>query len=149
MPRDGIRLTRVLKARPERVFRAWTRPELMARWLYPGEGWVCSVSSSLTVGGTWRAEMKDAEGGKHLQFGVYREIVPHSRLVFTWNCPDLNVADSVVTVELSETEQGTELTLTHELPPDPKVRRGHEEGWDGCLANLAKYLIDNQQGDPT
>jgi uncharacterized protein YndB with AHSA1/START domain len=93
--------------------------------------------------------MTDAQGGRHEQFGVYREIIPNSRLVFTWNCPDLNVTDSVVTVELRELESGTELKLVHQLPPDPKVRRGHEEGWEGCLGNLAKHLLDTQEGDPT
>lgn len=147
MPREGVQLTRVLKVRPARVFRAWTRPELMARWFYPGEGWVCSVRSDLTVGGSWEVVMTDAEGRKHTQYGVYREIVPDSRLVFTWNCPDLNVANSVVTLELRELERGTELTLTHELPADPNVRRGHEEGWEGCLRNLAKHLLDTEGGE--
>jgi uncharacterized protein YndB with AHSA1/START domain len=148
MPRDGIQLTRMLKASAARVFRAWTRPEVMARWFYPRDGWVCVVSSNLTPGGTWEVAMTDNEGGEHRQFGVYREIVPHSRLVFTWSCPDLNVLDSVVTVEIRELAGGTELSLTHELPADPNVRRGHEEGWNGCLGNLSK-LLDTREGDET
>jgi uncharacterized protein YndB with AHSA1/START domain len=149
MPAEGIVLTRVVKARPARVFRAWTRPELMARWFFPGQGWVCVATSELVTGGRWEAVMTDSEGGKHLQFGVYREIEPDVRLVFTWNCPDLNVTNSVVTLELRDLGQSTELTLKHELPADPKVRRGHEEGWEGCLGNLTKYLLENQEGNET
>ncbi len=144
MPFDGVSVRRVLPARRARVFAAWTRAELMARWFFPGQGWTVDVTSDLRIGGSYRVAMKDTTGGQHLQFGEYREIVPVSRLVFTWNCPDLGVAGSVVTIDLVEQGDRTELLLTHELPPDPKIRRGHEEGWHGCLGNLAVML---EQGE--
>src|SRR5262245_26671055 len=140
MPTAGITVRRLLQARPQRVFDAWTRPELMARWFFPGVNWTTSVSTDLAVGGRYELAMRDGEGGRHLQFGEYREIVPHWRLVFTWTCPDLQVFDSVVTVELTERGPQTELVLIHQLPPDPAIRRGHEEGWEGCLANLERLL---------
>jgi len=140
MPVDGVSVRRFLQARRERVFEAWTRPDLMARWFFPGENWTAAISSELRVGGRYEISMRDAEGGKHTQFGQYREIVPVSRLVFTWSCPELAVVDSVVTVELIDHGQRTELVLTHELPPDPKIRSGHEQGWQGCLGNLEKML---------
>jgi uncharacterized protein YndB with AHSA1/START domain len=140
MPIDGISVRRLLKAGRARVFEAWSRPDLMARWFFPGDGWTVAVTSDFKVGGRYELDMRDAEGGRHMQFGEYREIVPISRLVFTWSCPDLKVVDSVVTVELVEQGDRTELILTHELPPEPKIRRGHEEGWEGCLGNLEKML---------
>ena len=143
MPIDGISVKRLLKAPRERVFDAWTRPDLMARWFAPKGDWTVAVASDFRIGGRYELDMRDTEGGRHLQFGHYREIVPVSRLVFTWSCPDLAVVDSIVTVELVDHGERTELLLTHELPPDPKVRRGHEEGWEGCLGNLEKFL--NQQ----
>lgn len=147
MPFEGIEVKRTLKAERERVFRAWTRPEVLARWFFPGDGWTCDVTSDLRAGGLWQVLMRDATGGEHNQFGEYREVVHGERLVFTWNCPDLGVRDSVVTVELRDVGGGTELTLTHALPPDPKVRAGHEEGWQGCLGNLQKLLANTEQGD--
>ena len=54
--------------------------------------------------------------------------------------PQLEVVDSVVTVDLINRGERTELLLTHELPPDPKIRRGHEEGWEGCLGNLEEMF---------
>jgi uncharacterized protein YndB with AHSA1/START domain len=143
MPTDGISVRRLLQARRERVFEAWTRPELMTRWFFPDATWTAEVSSELRVGGRYELRMRDANGGSHVQFGEYREIVPVSRLVFTWSCPELSVVDSVVTVELVDHGERTEIFLTHELPPDPKVRRGHEEGWEGCLGNLEKMLNDS------
>jgi len=140
MPVDDVSVKRILQARRERVFEAWTRPELMARWFFPGENWTVAVSSDLKVGGRYELAMRDAAGERHRQFGEYREIVPVSRLVFTWTCPELSVVDSVVTVDLVDRGERTELRLTHELPPDPKTRRGHEDGWEGCLGNLEKML---------
>jgi uncharacterized protein YndB with AHSA1/START domain len=81
----------------------------------------------------------------HHQFGVYREIEPVSRLVFTWTCPILEVTDSIVTIELTERGERTELLLRHALPDDPKVRSAHEEGWTGCLASLDTLMQGEQQ----
>ena len=140
MPIEGISVKRLLNAPRERVFDAWTRPDLMSRWFAPDAGWTVAVACDFRVGGRYELDMRDTEGGRHVQFGRYSEIVPVSRLVFTWSCPDLAVVDSIVTVELVDHGERTELILTHELPPDPKVRRGHEEGWEGCLGNLEKLL---------
>jgi uncharacterized protein YndB with AHSA1/START domain len=141
----GISLTRTLPARRELVFSAWTRPELMARWFFPDPSWTSSVSAELRVGGHYEVSMRDTEGGVHLQFGEYREIVPVSRLVFTWTCPDLGVKDSIVIVELKDRGARTELLLTHELPPDPKIRREHAGGWTGCLGNLESLLAKDRR----
>jgi uncharacterized protein YndB with AHSA1/START domain len=147
MPVDEVSVRRFLKARRERVFEAWTRPDLMARWFFAGEGWTTAVTADLRVGGRYEVAMKDAAGGQHLQFGEYREIVPVSRLVFTWSCPALEVTDSVVTVDLIDHGERTELILNHELPQDPGIRGAHNEGWRGCLGNLERFLEQpNLQG---
>jgi uncharacterized protein YndB with AHSA1/START domain len=145
MPTSGVSIRRLLQARRELVFEAWTRPDLMTRWFFPDRGWSAVITSDLKVGGRYEVAMRDATGGLHTQFGEYREVVPVSRLVFTWNCPELEVVDSVVTVDLVDHGQRTELLLTHELPPDPKIRRGHQEGWEGCLGNLEKMLSNHER----
>jgi uncharacterized protein YndB with AHSA1/START domain len=140
MPLEDVSIRRVLKASRALVFEAWTKPELMARWFFPDSSWTATIEHELKVGGRWQVLMQEPGGVTHNQFGEYREIVPGSRLVFTWSCPDLQVEGSVVTVELRDHAAGTELLLNHELPPDPNVRRGHDEGWQGCLGNLQKLL---------
>jgi uncharacterized protein YndB with AHSA1/START domain len=139
----GVTVKRVLNAPRARVFEALTRPDLMARWFFPGNAWTTVANVELRIGGRYEVSMRDTEGVQHLQFGVYREIVPESRLVFTWTCPELGVDDSIVTVELMDLGSHTELVLFHELPPDPKIRRGHQGGWEGCLGNLDKLLSSN------
>jgi len=142
---DGISVKRTLPARREIVFSAWTRPELMARWFFPDPSWTATVTAELRVGGRYEVAMRDPGGALHVQFGEYREVVPVSRLVFTWSCPDLGVKDSVVTVELHARGARTDLLLTHELPPEPKIRHEHEEGWNGCLGNLESLLEREQR----
>jgi uncharacterized protein YndB with AHSA1/START domain len=141
VPFEGISIRRFLQAKPDRIFEAWTRPELIVRWFYPGDNWKTVASSDLKVGGRYEVEMREPTGTLHKQFGEYLEIQPVSRLAFTWNCPELGVERSIVTVELIDHGNQTELLLTHELPPDPVVRNGHEQGWLGCLNNLEKLLI--------
>ena len=140
---DGITVRRVLNARCKQVFDAWTRPELMARWFFAGVDWTTKVTADLKVGGRYDLTMRDTSGDTHEQFGQYLEIVPVTKLVFTWSCPALAVVDSVVTVNLVDLGARTELELTHVLPPDPKIRRGHEEGWKGCLSNLETLLTNH------
>jgi uncharacterized protein YndB with AHSA1/START domain len=140
LTQHGVELRRVLKAPAQLVFEAWTKPELMARWFFPGADWQVQVSADLRIGGRYELRMREADGKEHLQFGVYREIAPALRLVFTWSCPDLGVIDSLVTVQLTPRGTGTELHVMHELPANLQVRQGHDEGWQGCLANLAVKL---------
>jgi uncharacterized protein YndB with AHSA1/START domain len=149
---DGISIRRVLNAPCKQVFEAWTRPELMARWFFAGEGWTTKVSADVRVGGRYELTMRDTSGEEHAQFGEYREIVPVTRLVFTWSFAPLAVVDSVVTVELVDLGATTELNLTHVLPPDPKIRRSHEDGWTGCLRNLDLFINQEPRelkGEPT
>ena len=152
---EGISIRRVLNAPCKQVFEAWTRPELMARWFFAGEGWATKVSADVRVGGRYELTMRDPSGAEHAQFGEYREIVPVTRLVFTWSFPPLAVIDSVVTVRLVDLGTRTELELTHLLPPDPDIRRSHQEGWAGCLGNLELFMNREPQephamkGEPT
>lgn len=131
---------RILPASQQRVFDAWTRPELMTRWFYPAPTWRANVTADVRVGGRYRLEMVDEDGRVHVQHGEYRAIEPISRLVFTWTCEELGVSDSVVTIELAPRGSSTELVLRHELPDDPKIRSEHEGGWVACLGQLERLM---------
>jgi uncharacterized protein YndB with AHSA1/START domain len=133
-------IRRTLSGSQQRVFDAWTRPEIMCRWFYPAPRWNAKVSADVRVGGAYRLEMRDETGGLHVQHGEYKLIEPISKLVFTWTCKELGVTGSVVTVELVGVGETTELTLRHELPEAENIRKEHEEGWLGCLAQLSRLL---------
>ena len=147
--RAVVVVKRNFAARRPRVFAAWCRPELMAEWFFPAPGWRADVTADVRVGGRYRVAMHDPSGGVHVQEGAYAAIEPDARLVFTWTCLELGVADSLVTVELRDLGSETELTLSHELPDDATILREHEGGWNGCLGSLARAVETPTKEDPS
>ena len=88
------------------------------------------------VGGTFLVEMRGTDGRRWLVSGVYRDVVPHRRLVHTWRWEGSDV-ESLVTVELEPEPSGTtRLTLTHSRFLQEETRDEHVRGWTGCLAKL-------------
>jgi uncharacterized protein YndB with AHSA1/START domain len=115
--------------------------------VFPAPGWRADVTADVRVGGRYPVAMHDPAGGVHVQEGTYVSIAPDARLVFTWTCLALGVADSVVTVELRDLGAETELTISHELPDDAVILREHEGGWKGCLESLARYIPPETKED--
>jgi uncharacterized protein YndB with AHSA1/START domain len=93
------------------------------------------VSNDLWPGGKYVIEMSNDEKTAVIR-GVYLEIVPPKKLVFTWNSD--SAKDSKVTIELSPIPEGTKLVITHELPED--AIPGHRAGWIVCFDNLEIFL---------
>ena len=131
-----LTLRRVIEAPVERVYAAWTDPELLRRWLAPGHAAVARAVADVVVGGAFLIEMRGANGRRWLARGVYREVVPLRRLVHTWRWDGSSV-ETLVTVEFEpETPDTTRLTLTHSRFAEDEARQEHERGWTGCLAKL-------------
>jgi CubicO group peptidase (beta-lactamase class C family) len=72
--------------------------------------------------------------------GVYREIIPNEKLVFTWGWEGPERHETLVTIELSDRDGGTELVLLHERFADQAAADHHGQGWRGCLENLATRI---------
>jgi uncharacterized protein YndB with AHSA1/START domain len=137
-----LSLRRTFKAPRERVFRAWTDPDELRKWWGP-EGYVTpSAEVDLRVGGKYRLGMRKLPDGDIFYLsGIYREVRPPERLVYTWRWeakPELG--ETLVTVEFREVGDSTEVILTHEFFPTPQARDDHNRGWSGCLDRLAKLL---------
>jgi len=133
----SLQVSRMVKARRERVFDAWTKPELMHLWFAPGTMRVAHASADLRLGGAYRVEIQGDAEVTHIATGVYQEIVPNELLRFTWGWQGGPDMQSVVTVEFKDADRGTEVILTHERLPDAESRDKHRHGWIGCLENLA------------
>ncbi|MBV8394213.1 MAG: SRPBCC domain-containing protein, partial [Alphaproteobacteria bacterium] len=83
--RPKVEIVRAFAQPRERVWRAWTRPEALLRWLGPVDWPAIEVTADVRVGGTWRACLRSTESGEILwQSGRYLEIVPTERLVFSF-----------------------------------------------------------------
>jgi uncharacterized protein YndB with AHSA1/START domain len=136
----SVALVRHLPAPPDRVFAAWTRPEMMACWYGPHRTTVERAESDLRVGGRFRVVMREATGELHDVSGLYREVVQDHRLVFTWTWRATPDHESLVTVTLRAVDDGTELTLLHQRLADVPARDDHAHGWGEALERLARLV---------
>lgn len=135
-----LELSRTFAAPREKVFRAWTEAEELARWFSPTEDYTVVVPQlELRVGGTWRLEMHHKGGAVHKLFGVYREISRPEKLAFTWRWEsNADSEETLVTVEFRSVGNSTEVALTHEGFASDEERGKHTHGWTGCLDRFAK-----------
>jgi uncharacterized protein YndB with AHSA1/START domain len=102
---------------------------------------VALAELDVRVGGRLRVCFGGADGNEHEVRGVYREVVPHRRLVFTWSWPRTTPErESLVSIELRKAGRGTELIFTHAQHFDEAVRDGHRRGWSESFAKLETYL---------
>jgi len=138
----SLTLRRRLNAPPEKVYAAWTDPQKIARWFGPASVKAGSEEASIDarVGGRYCGSFTMESGEYHEVGGVYREMVPNARLVFSWAWHSTPERQSVVTVSLKPDGDGTLLTLTHEQFFDSAARDGNQRGWNGALEKLARYL---------
>jgi len=138
----SVAIVRRIKAPPARVWAAITQPELMLRWWGPDAGPTLDVVADVRPGGRFSVVFRLMNGEEHNPTGIYREVVPEKKLVFTWDLPGAAEPESLVTFRLEPVDGGTELTLTHEHLPDEEARFGHEQGWNGLLDKLPPFLGD-------
>src|SRR5450755_1937030 len=113
---DPVQLTRLIPARRDQVFLAWTEPEQLRRWWGPGAFTCPEAEVDLRPGGSYRLVMAPTEGDPFVLGGTYREVDPPARLVYTWRWetgPAADGSESLVTVEFRERGAQTELVLTH------------------------------------
>ena len=141
--KPSLTIKRRLNAAPEKVYAAWTDPEKIVRWFGPAQVRDGSVQADidLRVGGHYRISFHSAEGEYHRVGGVYREVVPNERLVFSWAWHSTPERESLVTVALKPDGAGTLLTFHHEQFFDAVARDNHERGWSELFAKLEKYLV--------
>jgi uncharacterized protein YndB with AHSA1/START domain len=125
------------------VFSAWTEPQHLAQWSCPRGFAFTDNQGDLRVGGAFSATMRSPEGTYHRLRGVYREIVPPERLVFSHCWVDENGRpgpETLVTVTLKERNGRTEMTFHQGNFESIASRDGHEQGWTSCFERLAELL---------
>lgn len=138
-----LTIKRVFDAPRELVYKAWTDAELGRRWSAPPGFSVPDSQADVRVGGAWRLCMRKP-GEKDLWVGgVYREVVPPARLVFTHAWDDAEGKpghETLVTVTLEPRAGKTEMTFTQTGFESVESRDGHGEGWSECFDQLAQVL---------
>jgi len=141
--KTSLEIIRFINAPPARVYKAWTDPAELQRWFGPEEVRTIKIAADVRVGGKYRWDLVKQDGEEWACLGEYRELIPGRKIVFTWKWDDDEAwenHDSVVTVELSDRDGGTEVKLTHEKLPSEESRDRHNEGWSSVLDRLEKFV---------
>ncbi|HEX4129586.1 MAG TPA: SRPBCC family protein [Pirellulales bacterium] len=142
---NTVRLHRVLRAPPERVYRAFLEPEAMAKWL-PPHGFTGNVHQmDARVGGSYRMSFTNFGTGKSHSFGgTYQELKPHELIRYTDRFEDPNLPGEMqVTISLRSVLCGTELTIVQEGLPSAIPLAMCYLGWQESLSLLA-HLVEPQ-----
>jgi uncharacterized protein YndB with AHSA1/START domain len=137
--KPSLTIKRRLKAPPAKVYAAWIDPEKVKGWM-GGEFKAKSVEADLRVGGSYRWVMVAASGEEHDVRGVYREIVPNEKLVFTWAWKSTPERESLVTLTFKPDGDGTLFTMVHEQFFDETARDNHNKGWTSAMDKLGEFL---------
>jgi uncharacterized protein YndB with AHSA1/START domain len=138
--KPSLTLKRRLKAPPAKVFAAWTDPEKVKHWMGPGEIKALHVETDPRTGGRFRWVMRAPNGDEHDVSGVYREVIPNEKLVFTWVWKSTPERESLVTVSIKPDGDGSLLTLTHEQFFDEDARDRHQGGWTSALDKMEQMF---------
>ena len=142
MSTGSIRLHRVLRAEPERVYRAFLEADALAKWIAP-YGFTCTVHHvDAKVGGTFRMSFRNfATGHSHSFGGEYRDLVPFETIRYTDRFDDPNLPGEMqVTVTLKQVSCGTELAVVQEGIPEAIPLEMCYLGWQESLAQLATLV---------
>jgi uncharacterized protein YndB with AHSA1/START domain len=139
---NTVRFHRVLRAKPERVYRAFIDPDAMVKWL-PPNGFTGKVHQmDATVGGTYKMSFTNFSTGKSHSFGgKYLELKPNELLRYTDKFDDANLpGEMITTISLKEVFCGTELNITQEGIPAVIPAEACYLGWQESLTLLAKLV---------
>src|SRR5437870_11312555 len=150
MSANTIRLHRVLRASPEKIYRAFLDPDAMAKWL-PPNGFTGKVHQmDARVGGSYKMSFTNFSTGKSHSFGgTYVALTPHERIRYTDKFDDANLAGEIqATITLEKGFCGTELNIVQEGVPAAIPAEACYLGWQESLSLLAK-LVEAEIPDQT
>src|SRR5688572_18719716 len=142
MPTGTVRLHRVLRAKPDRIYRAFLDADAMAKWL-PPYGFTCKVHHiDAKVDGTYKMSFKNfSTGHEHSFGGVYLELVPFEKIRYTDKFDDPNLPETMqTTVILKQVSCGTEVNILQDGLPEAIPVEMCYLGWQESLAQLAKLV---------
>lgn len=136
-----LRLRRRYPVAPAQVWRAWTEPQALSQWFGPGEANSVTLAElDVREGGRYRIRFVTPDGESHEVAGVYQEVRPERRLVFSWAWHSTPERVSRITIDLQAVEGGTELAFVQDRFFDQAARDNHARGWAGTFAKLDALL---------
>jgi uncharacterized protein YndB with AHSA1/START domain len=153
-PAFTLQIRRTFAAPRDKVFAAWAQCEQLEKWIckdVPSHV-VTHLEQDIRTGGRYQMQVRDTiKGETYLGRGIYREVTPPEKIVFTWAWTKTDStsasaelhpgsSETLVTVEFFDRGGSTEIVLTHATFGDAKDRDEHDRGWNGCLDILTAIL---------
>ena len=148
MSTNSIRLHRVLRTSPVKLYRAFLEPDAIAKWISPN-GFTCKVHHmDPQVGGTYKMSFTNFTTGQSHSFGgKYLELIPNQRIRYSDKFDDPNLpGEMMATIELKKVSCGTELTIVQEGVPAAIPTEMCYLGWQDSLILLAKLVEPEIKG---
>lgn len=136
-------IMRLFDAPRSLVFKAWTEPEHMMRWIGPQGFEPQSVEMDARPGGTYRSRIRSPEGKDSVMTGLYKEVVAPERLVFSFAWEDENGKpghETMVSLTFAEAGGKTKLTFHQAMFETVESRNNHQSGWNSSFDRLEAYL---------
>jgi uncharacterized protein YndB with AHSA1/START domain len=134
-PGHVLKITRIIHAPRQEMFEAWTNAASVKQWMCPEGSSVSFVELDVRVGGAFRVDMH-IDGADTIHTGIYREIIPPEKLVFTWVSKHTHYRESLVTLEFLAHGEATELILLQTRLPDDEAAERHTVGWTQLIEHL-------------
>jgi uncharacterized protein YndB with AHSA1/START domain len=142
MAGNTVRLHRVVRTKPEKLYRAFIEADALARWL-PPNGFTCTVSHlDARVGGTFKMAFRNFTSGNGHSFGgTFLELVPGQKVRYTDKFDDPNLPGEIMTtITMRETPVGTEMNVVQEGIPEAIPVEACYLGWQESLDHLARLV---------
>jgi uncharacterized protein YndB with AHSA1/START domain len=139
-----ILITRTFEAPRQLVFEAWTQPRHLARWFGPRDFVAPSVEADVRRGGKWRVCIRSPEGTDYWMHGIYREVAPPERLVFTHVWEQGHSAaghETLVTVRFEDLGRATRMFFHKAVLVSVAEHAAQLAGWSECLDRLGEYVL--------
>jgi uncharacterized protein YndB with AHSA1/START domain len=144
---DPVKVEGYFAASPERVYNAWTDPDVIVKWFGTHPNTLVSAEVDLSVGGAWRF-VSEAGPEKTVSLeGHYREIDPPARLVFSWahvvaheSGERQSTPESLVEIDFEPKGSGTMVRLVHSAISTESARLGVGGGWEASFGAMSKLL---------
>ena len=134
-PGHVLKITRIIHAPRQEMFEAWTNAASVKQWMCPEGSSASFVELDVRVGGAFRVDMH-IDGADTIHTGLYREIIPPEKLVFTWVSKHTHYRESLVTLEFLAHGEATELILLQTRLPDDEAVERHTVGWTQLIEHL-------------
>ena len=144
-------ITRVFDAPRDLVFKVWTDAKHAMNWWGPRDYPATRMEMDARPGGRWRHCLTSTKDGKELwQHGVFREVAPPDRLVFTfvWEEEGERGLETLVTVTFADEDGKTRMTFRHEPFQSDGERDGHRGGWTSTFDRLDEHFAQLKRGAP-